>query len=227
MSCAIDGCEAEPLARGLCKYHYNQWWWTNAQPCAEPGCARWVASRDRCNAHHQPANRGTCSIDGCERPVKARGWCGTHHQRWRLTGSTADPIKATRVERFWSHFEREPGGCWLWTGYLDRDGYGKFGRFRSARFSYAFLVAPIPDRYEVDHLCRNRSCVNPSHLEAVPQRENWRRGQSPSQLAAQKTHCKHGHEFTPENTQIRKNGNRACKECMRVRKRAHRERAKK
>ncbi len=90
------------------------------------------------------------------------------------------------------------------------------------RFAYELLVGLIPVGLQIDHLCRNPSCCNPTHMEPVLPTENLRRGFSPSALNARKTHCKHGHEFTEENTYIRPStsGWRVCKECARL---AHRE----
>lgn len=74
----------------------------------------------------------------------------------------------------------------------------------------------------IDHLCRNRRCVNPTHMEVVTPNENWRRGASPVGINARKTHCKHGHEFTPENTKWRMRPHRgtlptrSCRICLRA-----------
>jgi hypothetical protein len=111
-----------------------------------------------------------------------------------------------------------PGpGCWMWEGYKNDKGYGQFsvGRkmYRAHRLSYALAYgAPSPD-LEIDHICNNPSCCRPDHLRAVTSRENCRRGGN-----AAKTHCKHGHEFTDENTAWRKDGTeRVCRECERER----------
>lgn len=90
----------------------------------------------------------------------------------------------TREERFWAKVDRS-GDCWRWTGALARGGYG-FAvvgsrddpqRYRNAhRFAYELSVGPIPEGLELDHLCRNRRCVNPAHLEPVTHSENMRRG---------------------------------------------------
>lgn len=109
--------------------------------------------------------------------------------------------------RFWSKVTKTDG-CWLWEGSLSHNGYGIFNltrgeekrTWRSHRLAYTWLVAPIPEGMQLDHLCRTRRCVNPDHLEVVTEEENKLRGMSVCTLNALKTHCKHGHEFTPENT---------------------------
>src|SRR5699024_1617461 len=86
------------------------------------------------------------------------------------------------------------------------------------RVSYETFAGPIPEGLDLDHLCRNRSCVNPEHLEPVTRSENLRR--SPLMARGQdKTHCPHGHEYSPENTRITKAGARACRTCERKRNR--------
>lgn len=84
------------------------------------------------------------------------------------------------VERFTSLVDARPGVCWRWRGSIQANGYGRFranGKTTYAhRAAYALFVGPIPDGLGLDHLCRNRWCVNPEHLEPVTQRENIRRG---------------------------------------------------
>ena len=114
-------------------------------------------------------------------------------------------------------------GCWLWLASVDEDGYGRFrsnGKMMKAhRFSYEFHNGTIPADRQLDHLCRVRSCVNPDHLEPVTSRTNILRGDTLAAMHAKKTHCKHGHELTPDNT-YRPNENmnwRACRQCGRNR----------
>ncbi|MGO3650436.1 HNH endonuclease signature motif containing protein [Agrococcus casei] len=83
------------------------------------------------------------------------------------------------------------------------------------RFAYADSRGAIPEGLEIDHLCRNRSCVNPKHLEAVSKRENLARGYAVPAINARKTHCKRGHEFTAENT-YRWGSSRICRACKRL-----------
>ncbi len=84
------------------------------------------------------------------------------------------------------------------------------------RVAYELSVADIPDGLELDHLCRVRHCVNPSHLEPVTPHENWARGQAISILNAQKTHCPQGHAYDEANTYISGRGIRGCRACNRA-----------
>lgn len=106
--------------------------------------------------------------------------------------------------------------CWLWTGKVGRDGYGRFSvksRWHMAhRWVYEHTVGPIPDRLEIDHLCQVKLCVNPLHLEAVTRRENMHRQPRIAARMAQ-TECKRGHPFTEANTGRDSRGNRFCRAC--------------
>lgn len=133
------------------------------------------------------------------------------------------------VERFWQKVDRS-GDCWLWTAGRTPEGYGKFwlgGKTVLAhRVAYTLEHGPIPDRLHLDHLCRVRHCVNPAHMEPVTHRENVLRGEGVAAKAARMTHCKHGHEFTPDNIRQSTNGVRRCKTCKREASRAERARKK-
>jgi len=130
--------------------------------------------------------------------------------------------------------ERGPEDCWPWVGAIHVTGYGVIRRDTpSTKVEYAHRVAlelagrPAPDDLDVDHLCRNRSCVNPDHLEAVSHRENCLRGESPTILLYLSGRCLHGHAMTHENTYAEPRfGRRTCRECRRDRDRARRERLK-
>jgi hypothetical protein len=129
--------------------------------------------------------------------------------------------------RFWPKVNKDaPNGCWEWTAFLLRGGYGQFvfrdgstKLIRSHRFAYELLVGPIPDGLVLDHLGRNRACVNPDHLEPVTNAENIARGSRATQ-----THCKRGHELSPENL-LATTKYRRCRICNALHQiRAHRER---
>lgn len=111
--------------------------------------------------------------------------------------------------------EWEGSPCWEWTAARYGGGYGGIrvgGKLRPAhRVSYELAVGPIPEELVIDHLCRNRACVNPDHLEVVSFRENILRGKEAARPDLQ-THCKQGHEYTPENTYIHRRG-RNCRAC--------------
>jgi hypothetical protein len=118
--------------------------------------------------------------------------------------------------RFWDKVDAY-GDCWLWTAYKTPEGYGQFWHERrnegAHRYAYESLVGGIPDGYELDHLCRVPNCVNPDHLEPVTHRENLLRGPTTiSNRLRRRTHCRYGHEYTPENTDIRP-GYRRCRAC--------------
>lgn len=132
-------------------------------------------------------------------------------------------------ERFWPKVDRRgPDECWPWLAAHDIHGYGKIdvdGRSTGAhRFAYQLAVGPVPAGLTLDHLCRNRPCCNPAHLEPVTNRENVLRGEGLTAHLARQTHCHRGHEFTAENTirRTRPSGGRACRECRRINERARR-----
>lgn len=123
----------------------------------------------------------------------------------------------------------QPNGCWQWVGYVNDDGYGitttNKGRIRTHRFVYETLVGPIPSGLDIDHLCRNRACCNPDHLEPVTRKENLRRSplvRNNGRLNALKTECVHGHAFNAANTVTDAKGWRSCRVCRNERGRARR-----
>lgn len=107
------------------------------------------------------------------------------------------------IDRFVRYLSFPETGCWEWTGSKTSGGYGIF-RWCNAdgsiglsahRFIYEYLIEPIPPGFDVDHLCRNPSCVNPEHLEAVTHRENLMRGNTAARRNAAKAACSEGHEY--------------------------------
>ncbi len=126
--------------------------------------------------------------------------------------------------RFWENVA-VTGDCWWWTGTIVPDGYGNFrveGKTVGAhRWSYKYLVGPVPKGLELDHLCRNPACVNPDHLEAVNHRENCLRGEGVSAINARKTECLRGHPFSGANLVIEKSGQRYCRKCKNEQTRRH------
>lgn len=117
--------------------------------------------------------------------------------------------------------------CWLWPGLLTKGGYAVVsyqGKMQCLhRIIYSYFKGPIPEGYELDHICRIRHCCYPEHLEPVTRQENQRRGKgtAPGTVAAAakaraETHCRQGHEFTPENTRVNSIGRRRCRTCERI-----------
>lgn len=121
------------------------------------------------------------------------------------------------LNRFWMKVEKTET-CWVWLGAKQSDGYGCFGVngkiLLSHRFSYELLKGDIPKGLELDHLCRNVKCINPSHLEAVTHKENMRRGNSNKihHHNRDKTHCNYGHPFSGGNLLVY-GSHRHCKIC--------------
>lgn len=125
-------------------------------------------------------------------------------------GVARDPEK-----RFWAKVEKTDT-CWLFTGALDKDGYGKFHTVvplsprMAHRYAYELLVGPIEEAMQIDHLCRVKACVNPAHLEPVTQQENMHRAPHKNRG---KPFCKNGHPFDEANTRVGPDGRRTCREC--------------
>lgn len=117
-------------------------------------------------------------------------------------------------QRLFGRVRLQPSGCWEWVGARDKGGYGRVsldGRtVRTHRIMFVAFQGPIPDGLECHHRCRNRACCNPAHLELLSRHEN-------ASLAQQRTHCKRGHEFTPETTRFDSDGKRRCRICASAR----------
>jgi hypothetical protein len=137
-------------------------------------------------------------------------------------GNMANACKPM-IERLLSRIEKTEV-CWIWTGQRDSNGYGKIGsggrngrNIPTHRALYELSIGTIPDGMELDHLCRNKICCRPDHLEPVTHAENMKRGGP-----ANKTHCKNGHPFTPENTyRWRVTNRRRCRICNKLARRRY------
>lgn len=127
-------------------------------------------------------------------------------------------LTAQQGARFWGKvLVASDDACWPWNGALDSHGYGSFRwsnrpikQTMAHRIAFILGRGDVPTGLVLDHLCRNRKCCNPAHLEPVTHGENIRRGGP-----ATKTHCVNGHEYTPENTR-RRTGKRECRICIKA-----------
>lgn len=149
---------------------------------------------------------------------------------YSMTKRVIGPRKKPLMQRFGEKVQvNVMNGCWEWIPKPHHTGYAVFWfndkHTLAHRFSYEQFIGRIPDGLHLDHLCRNRKCVNPFHLEPVTNYENTIvRGSSPMAKNARKTHCIHGHEFTSENTIQRNGGGRKCRRCNNITSNAYQKR---
>jgi hypothetical protein len=145
---------------------------------------------------------------------------------------TKRPYANTLEDKLKLHSKKD-GECILWTGFIDKQGYGvvsmpKGGKYRTRYahvVNYELTNGAVKNALVLDHLCRNRSCINLSHLEPVTRTENILRGIGWGAINKRKTHCPEGHEYTEENTYISRpqphnrktSGGRECRTCRRTR----------
>lgn len=172
--------------------------------CYVPDCNRPTSSKTTsgglglCSAHYRRMKRHgdplaggafqkpprSCSVDGCNNRQKARDLCPGHYMRWKKYGDPSvvrgrSRRPAPAVDRFWAQVEFSDC-CWVWVGALSH-GYGTFGNGEGRnvgahRWAYEFCVAPIPPELSPDHLCFNKACVRPDHIELVTPEVNSMRG---------------------------------------------------
>jgi hypothetical protein len=164
----------------------------------------------------QDVEYGYCGC-GCDEKTKIAAKTST--RQGQIKGQPNRYLAGHRPAKHPDYVEEDRGyetPCWIWQGAKDWDGYGLLKRGGVSggahRWYYTKLVGPIPEGLTLDHLCYVRDCVNPAHLEPKSHAENVRLGRH---VNTAKTHCKHGHEFTPENTYMN-SGHRVCRACRRA-----------
>lgn len=200
--CSVEDCDRPSRVRGWCLKHYSRW-----------------------QRHGDPTQfdgnvPGPCKVDGCGKPKTGHGFCVAHYKRWRRWGdpNIKRPIPDP-VGRFWKRVEKTDT-CWIWTAGKTKQGYGAFSPTKGNkqlvhRWAYETFIGPIPDGLVIDHLCRNRACVRPEHLEPVTNEENLRRGLGYALQNGMRTACVNGHPATPENRRLDRHGKTTCRECRR------------
>ena len=132
--------------------------------------------------------------------------------------------KISTAERLWLKVQKTDS-CWLWTGGTNNYGYGLFWHNKKMRLAhrvaYETINGFIPEGMQIDHLCRVRQCVNPSHLEVVTSKVNTSSGKGLASINAKKTHCPQGHSYSGDNLFLDNRGFRNCRECHRIKSRLH------
>lgn len=163
---------------------------------------------------------GTCSVSTCDRSPVARSLCLPHYKRWQRHGTPEAGMDSDPWLRFLNRRTITDDGCWVISGADRRTGYAKIKvdgtAHRAHRWAYERLVGPIPDGLVLDHLCRNRACANPDHMEPVTFRENVLRGEGPTAANARKTECPVGHSLADPYI-VPSTGSRMCRICIKER----------
>lgn len=172
-----------------------------------------------------------CLVPGCGRPHRARGYCRRCYDKAKHNGEfVPSPHRSMTPEQWYWYAVRPSDGCWEWTGRHDVLGYSLIyieGKYRKAhRFSYELHIGQIPADLHLDHLCRNRGCVNPQHLEPVTLVENIMRGNGAAAQAARRTHCPQGHPYFGDNLVLTDKGYRVCRTCRRKHDRDNKRKAR-
>jgi hypothetical protein len=214
--CGFNGCGREVLRRGYCLQHYRQ---------------------DYKGIPLRPLKLGPlektlpCSFSGCDRLRQSKGYCKLHAKHLRK-GIPLAPITKRGRKRGTPpviEFDVNERGCHIYRGKISLGGYGLTTIRRRTvmihKYVWEKVNGPIPDGMMLDHICRNmedkndirhRACCNVDHLRVVtPQVNATENSFSVAAINKAKTHCKWGHEFTPENTYPEPTGGRKCRACRR------------
>lgn len=221
--CSVEGCGPKKIqAGGMCSLHYRR-----TRQYGDPHFTSRVMAPGR-----------GCAVEDCPRPHLSRGFCNAHYQRLQASGDPRPsqpllrkPTKASPsdLDLFRSLVVEDEQGCWNWIGPLHPSGYGRFNvngvAHLAHRWAYETLIRSIPAPLVVDHLCRNRQCCRPAHLDIVDTRTNLARGMSPTAIAVRTNLCKRGHELTEDNVYRQPpTYYRSCRTCTRMRQQARRSR---
>lgn len=172
-------------------------------------------NKSHCPKGH-PYGGANLYVFGMQRFCRA---CRAEHSRRLRAKRRAAKVVPSPEQRFWAKVQKTDS-CWIWTAAKYKAGYGHFQwgdrDWCAHRIAYTLLRGPIPEGMTLDHLCRNKSCVNPDHLDPCTRGENTLRGDTISTRNKLKTHCPKGHPYSGENLRYSPLGARMCRECRRV-----------